>query len=68
MFVYRTIPDGPYTLFTVGHYSPDGKWNPESDHSTMDEAADRVHYLNGGSKPRRYIPPPPPPHADCGRD
>lgn len=36
------------TLWTVGHYSPDGEWNPESDHPTADAAAERVHYLNGG--------------------
>jgi hypothetical protein len=26
-----------------------GKWNPESDHETREEAAKRVHYLNGGT-------------------
>lgn len=36
------------TLWTVGFYSPDGKWNPESDHETKESAAKRVHYLNGG--------------------
>lgn len=35
-------------LFTVGFYKPDGKWEPESDHRTPQEAADRVHFLNGG--------------------
>ena len=35
-------------LSTVGFYSPDGKWNPESDHETKELAARRVHYLNGG--------------------
>jgi hypothetical protein len=35
-------------LWTVGFYSPDGSWNPESDWSTSKEAAARVHYLNGG--------------------
>ncbi len=37
-------------LYTVGFYSPDGKWEPESDFSTRDEAAARVAYLNGGGK------------------
>lgn len=37
-----------HSLFTVGFYLPDGKWEPESDHSTRDAAAERVHYLNGG--------------------
>lgn len=35
-------------LYTVGHYEPDGSWEPESDHGTREEAAARVHYLNGG--------------------
>lgn len=45
MYVY--IQSEP-NLFTVGFYKPDGKWEPESDHTTADEAARRVHYLNGG--------------------
>lgn len=45
MFVYvRSEPN----LWTVGHYSPDGKWYPESDHGSPDAAAERVHWLNGG--------------------
>lgn len=40
----RTEPQ----LWTVGFYTPDGKWEPESDHSSDAEAAARVHYLNGG--------------------
>ncbi|SRR5258706_7855734 len=44
-YVYiRSEPE----LWTVGFYSGD-KWNPDSDHSTKGAAADRVHYLNGGS-------------------
>jgi len=35
-------------LWTVGFYSPDGKWLAESDHETSDKAASRVAYLNGG--------------------
>lgn len=49
--------DGPWVyirsepgLWTVGFYRPDGKWEPESDHDTREEAAERVHYLNGGDK------------------
>ena len=46
MYVYiRSEP----TLWTVGFYSPDGCWNPESDHATTTEVAERVHYLNGGT-------------------
>mgnify|MGYP001562754587 CR=1 FL=1 len=36
-------------LYPVGFYDPSGKWLPESDHNTAEEAARRVHYLNGGS-------------------
>ncbi len=28
-------------LWTVGFYQPDGKWQPESDHDSADEAARR---------------------------
>lgn len=45
MYVYiKTEP----SLWTVGFYKPDGTWTPESDYSTQQEAANRVHYLNGG--------------------
>ena len=35
-------------LWTVGFYAPDGKWHPESDHGSSEEAAERVVRLNGG--------------------
>jgi hypothetical protein len=35
-------------LWTVGFYAPDGKWHTDSDHDDREEAASRVHYLNGG--------------------
>ena len=35
-------------LWTVGFYGPSGEWNPESDHSSAEAAAERVHWLNGG--------------------
>jgi hypothetical protein len=45
MYVYiRTEP----RLWTVGFYAPDGKFHPDSDHDSSEEAAQRVHYLNGG--------------------
>lgn len=37
-----------HDLYTVGFYDPDGKWHPESDYNDKDQAAERVHYLNGG--------------------
>ncbi len=45
MFVY--IQSEP-RLWTVGHYSPDGTWRPESDHATPESAAKRTAWLNGG--------------------
>lgn len=44
----RTEP----TLWTTGFYRPDGKWEPDADHGSPDEAAGRVHWLNGGCDAR----------------
>lgn len=44
-YVYINSESG---LWTVGFYRPDGTRYPESDHSTPESAAERVHYLNGG--------------------
>ena len=47
MWVYRdNMRDAG--CYTVGFYSPDGEWHPESDHPTSEEAAQRVRWLNGG--------------------
>ena len=35
-------------LWTVGFFKPDGTWESDSDHHSPKEAAERVHYLNGG--------------------
>ena len=48
-WVYVQSEFGENHLFTVGFYRPDGRWEPESDHPSRDEAAARVHYLNGGA-------------------
>ena len=45
MWVYRETERGNWT---VGFYSPDGEWCPDSDHFSSEKAAERVHYLNGG--------------------
>lgn len=45
-YVYRRTEPG---LWTVGYYAPDGTWMPESDYDDKEEAAARVHYLNGGA-------------------
>ena len=52
MYVYilsESAQEFETNLWTVGFYKPDGKWEPESDHSDEDGARRRVHYLNGGS-------------------
>jgi hypothetical protein len=40
-------------LWTVGFYSPTGKWVAESDHNSPEAAAERVRYLNGGNQPSK---------------
>jgi hypothetical protein len=45
MWVYIKSEPG---LWTVGFYSPDGKWHRDSDWDDRDKAAERVHFLNGG--------------------
>lgn len=46
-YVYKKSEPG---LWTVGFYEPNGKWMPESDHSSPEDAAAQVHYLNGGER------------------
>lgn len=46
MYVYLRPEPG---LWTVGFYDPEGYYHPESDHDNHEEAAARVHYLNGGN-------------------
>jgi hypothetical protein len=48
MYVY--INSEP-SLYTVGFYSPDGQWHPDSDHQDRKEAAQRVAWLNGSETP-----------------
>lgn len=45
MYIYRKTEQN---LWTVGFYSPDGKWEAERDYVSSEEAAKRVHFLNGG--------------------
>lgn len=50
MYVYVMSEQGyGYNLYTVGFYSPDGKWHPDSDWNYRKDAADRAAYLNGAS-------------------
>lgn len=46
MWVYRQ--DGGN--WAVGYYGPDKGWNQESSFVDKEEAAARVHYLNGGGR------------------
>jgi hypothetical protein len=47
--VYVYIYSAAAQVYTVGFYGPDGEWHPESDHRDDADAADRVHWLNGGN-------------------
>lgn len=53
MYVYITSEPG---LRTVGFYDPSGKWHPEKDVNTDEQAAERVHWLNGGNKTVQRTP------------
>lgn len=44
MWLYKQTED---ELWTVGQHDGE-RWYPESDHGNPDEAAARVHFLNGG--------------------
>lgn len=49
MYVYIESEHNSWgSLWTVGYYTPDNKFHPESDHESKEAAAERVHYLNGG--------------------
>jgi len=52
-YVYIRSEPGVYT---VGFFAPDGKWEPESDHNTSDEAALRVRSLNGDGDRSSELP------------
>lgn len=43
-WVYKQSEPG---LWTVGFYDPKGRWEPESDHTTSEAAAQRCAWLNG---------------------
>ena len=47
MYVYVKSKFPGEQLWTVGFYKPDGSWEPESDHESAEDAADRVAWLNG---------------------
>ena len=45
VYIQSRTPEHP--LYTVGFYSPDGAWQPESDHHSAEQAAARAAALNG---------------------
>ena len=47
MYVYVQSEPG---LWTVGFYTPDGRWISESDHESTESAARRVAWLNGAKE------------------
>ncbi len=49
-YVYLTSNQGDgLHLYTVGFYKPDGTFESESDHDTVEGAEDQVSFLNGGA-------------------
>jgi hypothetical protein len=56
MYIYLESETTP-GLFTVGFYSPDGKFHPDSDHDSRDKAGNRVAFLNGSPKPLPHLDP-----------
>ena len=51
MYVYISSNQGfGNYLYIVGHYTLDGDFHIESEYVTKKEAAERVHYLNGGKE------------------
>lgn len=46
MYIYRRTSG---EIFTVGYFSPSGRFCHETDCLSREEAASRVNYLNGGA-------------------
>jgi hypothetical protein len=47
-YTYKRTEPG---VWTVGGYDPAGRWQPESDHDSPQDAAARVAWLNGSGGP-----------------
>lgn len=45
MWVYKQLD---YEQWAVGYWSPEKEWFQDAIYSTKEEAAERVHWLNGG--------------------
>lgn len=54
-YYYKRTEFSPYELYTVGYDDSNGDWQPESDHNTKQEAANRVNFLHGGRQETEYI-------------
>lgn len=53
MYVYKQTQKQDHdavAMWTVGYYAPNGSFQPEDDYFSRTEAAERVHYLNGGER------------------
>lgn len=48
MWVYVQSEPG---LYTTGFYDPNGVWHSDQDFKDSQDAACRVHWLNGGNLP-----------------
>ena len=55
MYVYLQSESNP-DLFTVGFYTPDNSWEPDSDHPTREEAQHQVAILNGEKITKKHLP------------
>lgn len=42
-------------LWTTGFYDPEGKWHADEDFDSSEQAAKRVHYLNGGKPAMDFV-------------
>ncbi len=51
-WVYRKLTNSltQLTSYAVGFYSPDREWHQDSTFNNAQDATNRVHYLNGGSR------------------
>lgn len=56
MWVYRKCAIGYDTMYEVGFFTPTREWESESTYKTKEEAAARVHWLNGGDTTAASVP------------
>lgn len=51
MWIFKLGTGYPFSsMFVVGFYTPKGKFFHIEEYATREEAANRVHFLNGGDK------------------